>query len=89
MSRESVRTAKVIRRRKETPFLFLDLDIINSGLISQACWTQFPYAKPYYAVKACPHDKVVETLRDLGSSSTSPRGGSWTAPSPRRHPPTG
>ncbi len=65
MSRERFERIKSFAEGKDTPFLVLDLDVIKSNY--EALRTYLPYAKPYYAVKACPHTRVVETLRDLGS----------------------
>lgn len=66
MSREKFERIKSFGEGKDTPFLVLDLDVIKSNY--EALRTNFPYARPYYAVKACPDDRVVSTLRDLGSS---------------------
>jgi ornithine decarboxylase len=66
MSREKLDRIKSFGAGKETPYLVLDLDVIKANY--EALRVNFPYAAPYYAVKACPHDRVVSMLRDLGSS---------------------
>jgi ornithine decarboxylase len=66
IGREKLERIKAFGKDKETPFLVLDLDVIKAKY--EALRTNFPYAKVYYAVKANPHDEVVSTLRDLGSS---------------------
>ena len=56
---------KAEAKRHETPFLVVNLDIIRRQY--QELTQQFPFAKPYYAVKANPANEVLELLRDLGS----------------------
>jgi ornithine decarboxylase len=65
MSREKLERIKSFGQGKDTPFLVLDLDVIKANY--EALRVNFPYATPYYAIKACPHDRVVSALRDLGS----------------------
>jgi ornithine decarboxylase len=50
---------------KETPCLYLDLDVVRSKY--QELRENLPYAKIYYPVRANPHDEVLSLLRDLGS----------------------
>jgi ornithine decarboxylase len=66
MSRERFERIKAFSAGKETPFLVIDLDVIKSNY--EALRNALPYAKVFYAVKANPHDAVVSSLRDLGSS---------------------
>ena len=51
---------------KETPFLVVDLEIINQKY--EELTTCFPMAKVHYALKANPGQPVIELLRDKGSS---------------------
>ncbi|MFN3282760.1 MAG: type III PLP-dependent enzyme [Pseudothermotoga sp.] len=53
-------------RNLETPFLLIDLDIVeeNYKKLSKA----IPGCKIFYAIKANSHPRIIERLRDLGSN---------------------
>ncbi len=51
---------------KETPFILIDLSILEENYRRLA--EAFPFAQQYYAVKANPAPEVLCLLRDLGSS---------------------
>lgn len=57
---------KAFADTKETPFVLIDNQVVRKHYedLVQA----FPYASVYYAVKANPGSKVIELLRDIGSS---------------------
>ncbi len=50
----------------ESPFILIDLSIIERNF--KRMIELFPYALPYYAVKANPAEQVLCLLRDLGSN---------------------
>ncbi|OIP98912.1 MAG: ornithine decarboxylase [Zetaproteobacteria bacterium CG2_30_46_52] len=51
---------------QETPFVVIDNKIITKHY--RAIEENFPFAKVYYAIKANPDDKILSSLRDLGSN---------------------
>ncbi len=65
MARERFEVLKARGENLQTPFLLLDLEVVahKYDLLKSA----MPFAKIYYAVKACPHDEVLKVLADRGS----------------------
>ncbi len=51
---------------KPTPMLIIDLDIVKTRYTNLV--KNMPFAKVYFAVKACPLNEVITVLRDLGSN---------------------
>lgn len=51
--------------QKQTPFLIVSLTKISEKF--DELKTNFPYAKIYYAIKACPLDAVITLLHDRGA----------------------
>ena len=60
---ESVRD---FARRTETPFLIMDLDIVEENY--RKLKKAIPNCRVFYAIKANSHARVIEKLRDIGSS---------------------
>jgi len=56
---------KTFADTKETPFLVVNLDIIKAKY--KDLTDNFPFAKPYFAVKSNPGAEVISMLRDMGS----------------------
>ena len=65
MPRERFEFLRALGDTLETPFLILDLNVIARKY--DALHKSMPFAKIYYAVKSCPHDKVLEVLAKKGS----------------------
>ncbi|HOO63358.1 MAG TPA: type III PLP-dependent enzyme, partial [Synergistaceae bacterium] len=65
MSRERFESLRTLGNSLETPFLLLDLNVIARKY--DALHQAMPFAKIYYAVKSCPHDKVLQVLANRGS----------------------
>jgi ornithine decarboxylase len=55
---------KAFADRRETPFLLMDLAIVQQHFAELR--EHFPYAKIYYAVKANPAAEIIRLLRDQG-----------------------
>lgn len=53
-------------RRTETPFLIMDLDIVEENY--RKLKKAIPNCRVFYAIKANSHARVIERLRDIGSS---------------------
>lgn len=62
---ESWNKMKIFADTQETPFLVVDLNIIEGKF--KDLQANFPKAKIYYAIKANPSEEVLSLLRDLGS----------------------
>ncbi len=65
MTREQFGYLRDYGKKLETPFLLLDLNVIAKKY--DALHRAMPEAKIYYAVKSCPHDKVLQVLANRGS----------------------
>jgi ornithine decarboxylase len=65
MTREQFEFLRDCGKKLETPFLLLDLRVIAKKY--DALHRAMPNATVYYAVKSCPHDKVLQVLADRGS----------------------
>lgn len=65
-SPEKYERIKKFSRDKKTPFLLVDLDVIEQKY--KELKTHMPTVNVYYAVKANPMDEVIVLLRDLGSN---------------------
>jgi ornithine decarboxylase len=66
ITEEKFRKIKDFIKDKPTPVMIMDLEVVKArynDLIKN-----LPYAKVYFAVKACPMNEVIEVLRDLGSN---------------------
>ncbi len=59
---------KAFAAGKETPLLVLDLDVVKARF--EELRANLPFARPYYSVRANPHEAVLSLLRDLGSAFT-------------------
>ncbi|HOV63343.1 MAG TPA: type III PLP-dependent enzyme [Spirochaetia bacterium] len=66
MDRERFSQLKKFAEGKETPFLIIDLEVIEKKY--RELKDNLPFSQIFYAIKANPSDEVLTLLRDLGSS---------------------
>ncbi|WP_456400909.1 type III PLP-dependent enzyme [Mesoaciditoga sp.] len=63
---EITKKVRFIAKKVKTPFVLMDLDIVESNY--RRLKDAIPGVKIFYAVKSNSHERVVNKLRDLGSS---------------------
>jgi len=66
ISPEKMKRVREFIKGKETPFLLLDLSVIEQRYLELKA--HLPFSKVYYAVKANPNDEVITLLHKLGSN---------------------
>ncbi len=57
---------KELEEQNETPFLVINKEIVKEKFKQMK--EGFPFAKIFYAVKACPNNNIISLLNDLGSN---------------------
>jgi ornithine decarboxylase len=63
---EKMRKLIELSRNLQTPFVLLDLEILKENYIRLK--ENLPFAEIFYAVKANSHPRIINTLKELGSS---------------------